>query len=218
MRNKYGYTQEDLANIIGVSKQTVSNWETGLKNPRMGAIQKMSEHFNVSKSFIIEGIEYSDITDIYNKLENPRKEKVYNFAKVQLDEQNSSNIITLTEYHEIYLQSKVSAGTGILDLDPNHPETISYKGRLPRFYDLAFKVEGNSMKPTFDDGDIIFVEKIEEPINGALMVVQVDEEAFVKKVYIENDQLRLVSLNTAEYKDIYANSNNNIRIVGKVVF
>lgn len=54
LRNKYRMTQEDLASKLGVSKQTVSNWETGLKTPRMGAIQKLSELFNVSKSFIIE--------------------------------------------------------------------------------------------------------------------------------------------------------------------
>ena len=30
LRNKYRMTQEDLASKLGVSKQTVSNWETGL--------------------------------------------------------------------------------------------------------------------------------------------------------------------------------------------
>lgn len=218
LRNRYGYTQEDLANILGVSKQTVSNWETGIKNPRMGSIQKMADHFNVSKSFIIEGVEYSDITLVFNKLETNRQIKVYNYAKQQYDEQMSNNIIALPEFHDIKLQAKVSAGTGILNLDdPDHTEVITYKGKLPRIYDIAFKVVGDSMKPTFDDGDIIFVEKTNEAINGALMVIQIDEEAFVKKVYIDGDKLRLVSLNL-DYKDIYADFRNDIRIIGKVVF
>ncbi|EMF0052943.1 helix-turn-helix transcriptional regulator, partial [Enterococcus hirae] len=57
LRKKFGLTQEDLANKLGFSKQTISNWETGLKTPRMGAIQKIADLFNVSKSFIIEGVE-----------------------------------------------------------------------------------------------------------------------------------------------------------------
>lgn len=55
-RNKFSLTQAQLADRLDVSKQTVSNWETGIKLPRMGAIQKMSDIFGVPKSTIIEGI------------------------------------------------------------------------------------------------------------------------------------------------------------------
>ena len=73
------------------------------------------------------------------------------------------------------------------------------------------------MEPTFKDGDIIFVEKSKNPINGAFMVVQVDDEAFIKKVYLEDDKLRLVSLNP-DYDDRIADEHNEVRVVGKVVF
>lgn len=56
LRNQKKITQEDLAIKLGYSKQTISNWETGLKTPRMGAIQKLADFFNVDKSFIIDGI------------------------------------------------------------------------------------------------------------------------------------------------------------------
>lgn len=126
-------------------------------------------------------------------------------------------IININERKEVYLQSKVSAGTGVLDLNPTYGESISYDGEIPNHYDLAFLVSGNSMEPVFEDGEIIFVEKYPSAINGALMVVQIDGEAFIKKVYLEKDNLRLVSLNQ-DYNDILAKGTNNIRIVGKVVF
>jgi len=94
LRKKFGLTQEDLANKLGFSKQTISNWETGLKTPRMGAIQKIADLFNVSKSFIIEGIEEApsaSIEKIYNQLSPPRQQKVYNFAKQELKEQQEQN-------------------------------------------------------------------------------------------------------------------------------
>nr|WP_275975196.1 S24 family peptidase [Tetragenococcus halophilus] len=156
-----------------------------------------------------------DITTIYNQLNSDRQTKVYNYAQHELEEQNK--VIDINEKKGIYLQSKVSAGTGVLDLDPTYGETISYDGEIPNHYDLAFLVSGNSMTPTFEDGEIIFVEKYPNPINGAIMVVQIDEQAYIKKVYLEKDNLRLVSLNQ-DYDDILANEDNNIRIVGKVVF
>lgn len=57
-RLSHGWTQAQLADKLNVSPQTVSNWETGLKAPRMGAIQKMASLFNVNESEIIS--DYSD--------------------------------------------------------------------------------------------------------------------------------------------------------------
>nr|DAL79993.1 MAG TPA: Repressor protein CI [Caudoviricetes sp.] len=102
LRNKYRMTQEDLASKLGVSKQTVSNWETGLKTPRMGAIQKLSELFNVSKSFIIEGKQENQdgLLAIYDQLDDARKNEVIDFAKFKLVEQNRSQIFTLAAHSD----------------------------------------------------------------------------------------------------------------------
>lgn len=40
LREKYNLSQKDLALIAGVSDKAVSTWESGAKEPRMGAIQK----------------------------------------------------------------------------------------------------------------------------------------------------------------------------------
>lgn len=54
LRSKYGLSQKELAKIAGVSDKAVSTWETGEKEPRMGSIQKMADHFGIKKSNIIE--------------------------------------------------------------------------------------------------------------------------------------------------------------------
>lgn len=46
-RNSRGWTQSQLADKLSVSKQTISNWETGIKVPRMGSLQKLANLFNV---------------------------------------------------------------------------------------------------------------------------------------------------------------------------
>ena len=57
-RLSHSWTQSQLADKLNVSAQTVSNWEAGLKSPRMGAIQKMASLFNVNESEIVS--DYSD--------------------------------------------------------------------------------------------------------------------------------------------------------------
>lgn len=215
-------TLEQLGDKVGVGKSTVRKWENGMiENMRRDNIVKLSKALDIPVTDIL-GINKNDmpedITTIYNQLNSDRQTKVYNYAQHELEEQNKIiDINKIREKQGIYLQSKVSAGTGVLDLDPTYGETISYDGEIPNHYDLAFLVSGNSMTPTFEDGEIIFVEKYPNPINGALMVVQIDENAYIKKVYLEKDNLRLVSLNQ-DYDDILADGTNNIRIVGKVVF
>ncbi|MEK0177063.1 XRE family transcriptional regulator [Tetragenococcus halophilus] len=220
LRVRNNYTQDYLAELLNTTRQSISRYENGDRKANQDLLFELADIFNVSiNEFFPNSSEAKmNIVDIYNRLNTDRQTKVYNYAQHELEEQNK--IIDINEIREkqgIYLQSKVSAGTGVLDLDPTYGETISYDGEIPNHYDLAFLVSGNSMTPTFEDGEIIFVEKYPNPINGALMVVQIDEQAYIKKVYLEKDNLRLVSLNQ-DYDDILANGTNNIRIVGKVVF
>lgn len=54
LRERYSITQKELAEIAGVSDKAVSTWENGTYEPRMGAIQKIADHFGLQKSNIIE--------------------------------------------------------------------------------------------------------------------------------------------------------------------
>lgn len=219
LRIRNNYTQDYLAELLSTTRQSISRYENGDRKANQDLLFELADIFNVSINdfFPYNSETKANITDIYNQLNPDRQVKVYSYAQHELEEQNK--IIDISEYQEndIYLQSLVSAGTGILDLDPTYGEYVPYEGEVPNHYDLAFKISGNSMVPTFEDGEIIFVEKYPNPINGAIMVVQIDEQAYIKKVYLEKNNLRLVSLNK-DYNDILANGDNNIRIVGKVVF
>ncbi|MEG2071383.1 MAG: helix-turn-helix transcriptional regulator [Bacteroidales bacterium] len=54
IREMYGLSQLDFGKIAGVSDKAVSTWELGVKTPRMGAIEKISQHFNIPKSKILD--------------------------------------------------------------------------------------------------------------------------------------------------------------------
>ena len=53
LRDLHSLTQAELGKIAGVSDKAVSTWENGSAEPRMGAVQKMSEYFGVSKGWLI---------------------------------------------------------------------------------------------------------------------------------------------------------------------
>lgn len=47
-------TQGQLADIAGVTRGAVSQWETGVAEPRMGAIQRIADHYHIRKADLIE--------------------------------------------------------------------------------------------------------------------------------------------------------------------
>lgn len=55
-REAHGLTQAELGKIAEVSDKAVSTWENGKNAPRMGAIEKICEHYNIPKSQLLEGI------------------------------------------------------------------------------------------------------------------------------------------------------------------
>ena len=54
LRLSHGLTQAEFGEIAGVSDKAVSTWENGIKLTRMGCIQKIADHFNISTASILE--------------------------------------------------------------------------------------------------------------------------------------------------------------------
>lgn len=56
LRQKEDISQDDLASILKVSRQTINSIETGKFDPSLKLVMKMTKHFNVSleKIFIYE--------------------------------------------------------------------------------------------------------------------------------------------------------------------
>lgn len=49
-----GLTHEELGEIAGVSRSAVSQWVRGVAEPRMGAVQRIADHFGIWKADVIE--------------------------------------------------------------------------------------------------------------------------------------------------------------------
>ena len=91
LRNEKGITQEQLAEILGVSGRTVSRWETGTNLPDLGILVQISEYYNVEIKEILNGERKSKNMDNelketllkvadYNELEKQRAARSGNIS------------------------------------------------------------------------------------------------------------------------------------------
>ena len=53
LRKKKGVSQSQLAEAIGVKKNTVSTWERGTRKPDFAALQLLSEYFEISLEYLL---------------------------------------------------------------------------------------------------------------------------------------------------------------------
>ena len=68
LRKAKGLSQEEFANEINVSRQTVSKWELGTSTPEMDKLMQMANFFNISVDDLVNG---EDVTSkVSNKTEN----------------------------------------------------------------------------------------------------------------------------------------------------
>ena len=56
LRKQNGYSQEELADKVGVSRQAVSKWESEQSTPDLEKVIIMSELFEVTTDYILKGI------------------------------------------------------------------------------------------------------------------------------------------------------------------
>lgn len=93
LRKQKGFSQEELANRLNVSRQTISKWEVGDSTPDMEKLIAISDLFNVSLDNLITGKEdepqittetKSDFVSVLNEkvLTNENKKKAKSALKI----------------------------------------------------------------------------------------------------------------------------------------
>lgn len=234
LRTEKGITLEELAKNIGTTKTTLSRYENGERSPKLQLVGLLANYFQVDMSWLSGQSDQRNsfnILPIYTQLSPPRQEKVYVFAKKQLDEQEkensrNKNITSLEQYKQRKQQKKsmsvfywcgaISAGTGEFLADEYREEITLPTEIIPDDADFCLTVNGASMEPIFHDDDYVFVKRQLEVFSGAIGVVILNGQAFLKRIWFENNIARLQSFNS-DYDDIIVTENDDFRIIGKVV-
>ena len=231
--NQKGWSLSEFARKLDLPKSSISRYFNKSRQLPINKINLFSDVLGVSSEYLL-GIQtiasdrnktQNELLNVYNKLEINRQTKVYDFATEQLREQNNNNnVVDINDYieeesdwYEVKFYGSVSAGTGLY-LDDEQVETISFGAdMIPTGTDFCLKVNGDSMDPMFHDGDYVFIKRETDFRNGSIGVVIVNGDAYLKKIYITEDSIKLVSLNK-KYKDITVTQDDTLKYVGTVVF
>lgn len=92
------YTQEQIAEALGVSRQTISNWETGKTYPDIVSVVKMSDLYHISLDHLLkEDVSMSSYLDYLEESTNTVKSK-----------NNLSRIILIATYLGIWAISLIA--------------------------------------------------------------------------------------------------------------
>jgi len=85
LRKQKGFSQEELANRLNVSRQTVSKWEVGDSTPDMEKLIAISDLFGISLDELIldksptpPPVVQSAKSEVYSEIKTDIKEKVLN--------------------------------------------------------------------------------------------------------------------------------------------
>lgn len=230
LRKKHNLTLDELANnlnnrypdTMNFNKGKISKWENDKEEPRLSSVRVLADYFDVPLDYF-NGNE-TKILPIYNKLEEQRQEKVLNYAKEQLEEQENSNIISMfdkpqedEDYITDYVEGLVAAGNGTFQEDNLHMEVRLRANDVPNEYDTIAKVAGDSMEPLIEDNDLLFIRVASQIDVNSIGIFQVNGKNFVKKLKRDYDgSWYLQSLNSG-YEEIHLSENDDIRTIGEVV-
>ncbi len=207
-REELGLEQQELAELIGVSKQAYFKWEKGLSKPTKANIAKLEKVLKVPEGYLSE----DEISSLYKQLTEPNQEKAITYVR---DLVSSQKVISIAEKRSEYrVYEKLSAGIGASVYGDLDYDVVYYNEELP--HDFASWVDGNSMEPTYQNGEVALIRETGFDYDGAVYAVVWDSQTYIKKVYREEEGLRLVSINK-DYPDKSAPFDENPRVIGKIV-
>ena len=193
LREQNGESRKELADAIGVSLSTISNYENSIRKPDKDIIwSKIASHYNVTIDYLM-GV----------------KEKV--------GQNISSKTLNLTT--PLPILGSVAAGTGAYtDNDIIGYEEIPSSWINPNEQYVVLIVEGDSMYPKFEDGDKVLVKVQSSVDSGDYGIVLIDgDSAVIKKIAYDDNTIELISANPMYPTRRFENEDVlNLRVFGLV--
>lgn len=194
--NSKGVDQKILADYLGISEMSVSNWVNGVKYPRMGNVQKMADYFGVMKSDLIE--DRDDVVHLPTSSQYPIYPPISAGLPIEVD--------------------------GITDIDIEKisiPDMLM--GKWSGNSEIYFtRTNGDSMNRIIPHDSLIAVKPVElhELKDNDIVVYRNHGEYAVKRFEKHDDKLvfRPDSTDTSFTDDVvYKENADDLRIKGKVV-
>ncbi|MDU3839606.1 MAG: XRE family transcriptional regulator [Streptococcus mitis] len=210
-RKELKLTQREIAEQLGISFQAYSAWERGVKEPSKEKVFQLENILKVPKGYFTQ----IEIVRLYHSLSKQGREKVVLYARNLAQEEQVQKVAPMAErLYEYRVYERMSAGIGASVYDDQNFDTVYFNEELA--HDFASWVSGDSMEPKYQNGSVALIRETGFDYDGAVYAVVCNNQTYIKRVYREENGLRLVSINP-KYKDIFISYEEDPRIVGIIV-
>ena len=210
-RKELKRTQKDIADQLGISYQAYSAWERGVKEPSKEKVKRLEQILKVSKGYFTE----IEIVRLYNTLSNKGKNQVVEYARDLVQKEKTQQVVSVSEnLYEYHVYEKMSAGIGASVYDDRDYDTVYFSEELA--HDFASWISGDSMEPKYQNGSVALIRETGFDYDGAVYAVVCNSQTYIKRVYREENGLRLVSINP-KYEDLFISYDEDPRVVGIIV-
>ena len=199
LRTKQKVSQTAVAEHLGVTRAAYNSWEKGKYIPNKKNLDELALYFNVETTYFES--EY-EIVNKYLQLNEINQKKLLTMA----------NELYVSQLYKYQVHAKLSAGLGNFYYEDYEFDTVYFDKDIS--YDIASWIDGDSMEPKYHSGDVALIKKTGYDFDGLVYAVVYNEETYIKKVFLEENTVRLVSIND-NYKDIIAPI-EEVNIVGVV--
>ena len=215
-------TQKQLAAKLGESSGSVIyNWEKGIGRPDCDKLVRLCDILDISADELLgcksmaqrtTAAEWDTIQK-YRALDEHGKEVVdylidSEYKRVRLSMKKPKPRMLKIDWYTL----PASAGTGnILDSDLAEELYVSESAEAEQA-DFVISVGGDSMEPTYHDGDKVFVEKCDSIDIGEVGIFVVNGDVYIKEL----GNKCLISHNE-KYKPIRVGENDSVYCCGRVI-
>lgn len=209
LRKEKHYTRDEFAQLLGISKYTLRNYELGITEPGHPFLIKIAGLFDTSIDYILGLTEEREKIHSY-KLKTSEFEHIEKYRS--LDDPGRAHVDTVLDWEAErsgQLRQSQSENESLkLQLSQGQflNRFLSYYGRIAaagksygfedmicgtiqvpltdenRNADYAIGVSGNSMEPDFTGDDIVYVQKASHLGKGEIGIFQKDNCIYIKKV------------------------------------
>lgn len=166
---------------------------------------------------ILAGVSHPTVSDWERGKKNPSGERLQKLTQIF-----GVDAATILGYEPLFIPMRKDAVPIVGEIACGTPitaeENIEGYADLPDGIraDFALRCKGDSMTPTFLDGDLVLIRQQPEVENGQIAAVNIDGEATLKHVYFHENGLMLTADNP-KYSPIFVPKDSEITIHGLAV-
>lgn len=208
-RERAGYTQKELGEIVGVTSSAITNYETEISHPKEPVMYALIDALGVEPNYLFQDCiknapSVSDeamrlardydtalddrgrkmvrgLADLEIGYAAKRAEKEKAERKAELIKHREETADEIAVYVTTLYHQPVSAGNGE-NAAYDYSETVQLKKMPPNGTSYIVPVQGDSMEPLFSDGDKVFVRAQIDIEPGQTGVFYMDGQMWIKEL------------------------------------